>query len=406
MYEQPFNPFAKNLAIVKDYFKSSSVLVFAILKTVVIALTIPMAILSTVVSPFMISAAQNRTDQALAGASPDEAQFVRDFLDPIWRLAQDAVGTTSPVQAVMNNLPSLLVPVLVAVALFLIYFKSKNTDPASKPTAGVMILYVLAVIQLVMIWIALVSVILVIIFLFWLFAAMQDVTGTVSSIEAPMFLSDPVVLPFAIDAEALRIIVLVVAISLSIMTVIVGFVALFTAINRKRYYRSVKQSISSVELQSKGARPYGVMCVIGAVFSGIGLTNLFTNFAALFTAPANGAYIAYIIISALFQIAGFVALIFEAKIALGYKKYIDDKKYGYSQPVAPSAPYSPFPYGQGNSAPQNPYAAPARQDPTNPYADSYTSAPVNKSAGSSVCPHCGAGVDPAAPFCGNCGNKL
>jgi len=404
MYEQPFNPFAKNLAIVKDYFKSSSVLIFAILKTVAIALTIPMAILSAVVSPFMITVAQNNTNQALAGASPEDAQFVRDFLEPFWQLAQSAVGTASPVQAVVNNLPSLVVPALVAVALFLIYFKSKNTDPASKPTAGVVILYVLAVIQVVMVWITLVSVVLVIIFLFWLFAAMKDVTGTISSIEAPMFLSDPVELPFAIDGAALRVIVLVAAITLTVVTVIGGFIALFTTINQKRYYRSIKQSISSVELQSKGARPYGVMCVIAAVFSGLGLTDLLPNFVALFKVPANGTYIAFVIISSLAQIAAFVALIFEAKIALGYKKYIDDKKYGYSQPVAPSAPYSPFPYGQGSSAPQNPYADPVRQDPTNPYADAYTSAPANKST--SVCPRCGADIDPAAPFCGNCGNKL
>ena len=273
------------------------------------------------------------------------------------------------------------------------------------PKAGVTILYVLSVIELVCVWIVLVSVLLIIVFLFWLFGAMQGVTGTISSIEAPMFLSDPIALPFAIDAVALRAVVLVTAISLTIMTVIGGFVALFTYINKKRYYRSIKQSITTVELQSKGARPYGVMCVIGAVFSGLGLTSVLSTFTSLALVPANGTYITYIILTSLVQIAAFVALIFEAKIALGYKKYIDDKKYGYSQPVAPSAPYAPFPYGQNSSAPQNPYASStARPDPSNPYADSYTAAPASTAA--PVCPHCGAKVDPSAPFCGTCGNKL
>ena len=416
MYEQPFNPFAKNLAIVKDYFKSSSVLIFAILKSVAVVLTIPMSILSTIVAPYFILSAKYSMENSLSGVPASDAQSIRDMMDPFWQFIQSSIqSSASPLQTVVNNLPSISVAALVAVALFLIYFKSKNENAASSPKAGVVILYVLAVIELVCVWIAVVAVALVVIFLFWLYAALQGSTGSISSIEAPMFLSDPIVLPFTIEVEAIRIIVLVLAITVTVSLVIGAFFSLFTAINKKRFYRSIKQSITTVELQSKGARPYGVMCIFGAVFSGIGLTNLVSNFTLLFSVPANGAYITYIILSSLIQIAAFVALIFEAKIALGYKKYIDDKKYGYSRPVAPSAPYSPFPYSQGGSAPQNPYtAAPSRQAPNAPAAapsSAPAAVPAEKPSApaaptASTCPRCGTAVDKNAPFCGNCGNKL
>lgn len=404
MYEKPFNPFAKNLAIVKDYFKSGSVLVLAILKTIGIALSFPLAILSVAIAPLLLSISASSFYQSLTGLDAETARVMREIYDWIMGFVNSALISQSTAQSISGNLPSITTAVLVVVALFIIYFASKNPSPESSPKAGVVILHVLAIIEVVVTWIILVCCVLVNIFLYWLYAALNGVNGTVSSIEAPMFLSGPVELPTPIDAVFLRVFVLVLAITLSVSILIGGFFALFTAINKKRFFRSVKKSISEPNLETQGARPYGVMCVIGAVFAGTGLLSIPTGIIQAITI-GDGSYSIFMIVSGVASIVSFLVLVFEAKIALGYKKYIDNKKFGYSEPVAPAAPYAPFPYGQPGPAPQNPYTqAPARPNPTNPYADPFTTAPA-PTAGP-VCPHCGAKVDAAAPFCGNCGGKL
>jgi hypothetical protein len=127
----------------------------------------------------------------------------------------------------------------------------------------------------------------------------------------------------------------------------------------------------------------------------------------------NSAGVIYMILSSLSSIVAFVQLIFEAKVAFGYKKYIDNVKYGYNGYTA--GPYSPYTAPQG----QAPYAAPVYSEPAqnaapyepaipeapaNPYADPYTAAPQTPAA--FVCPSCGSPVEPEALYCGNCGNKL
>ena len=175
--------------------------------------------------------------------------------------------------------------------------------------------------------------------------------------------------------------------------------------------------MTTVELSRSGAKTFGVLCVISAVFSGLGLLS---SFASLFSS-SNELYtrlgieissdkILPMVFSVLTQAVALAILIFRAKLALGYAKYIDSKKYGYDEPVNPEgpAPYVPYGVGVGSSSQQNPYTYLTQQNedsPTvdvsdvNPYMDDF-----NQTA--PVCPKCGAPVDSTSPFCGQCGARL
>ena len=392
MYERPFNPFAKNLAVVKEYFKSSSVLALAVTRAVTVLLTL----ITAIISINSISGTLNRI-----GVYLDELGLPSEFTE-YWNEISSQAGSASAVSSIASTVPSLIVGVLVAAALFLIYFTSRNADPASSPQVGVTILYVLAILYMVTMIICAVFAVLVCVVLIWLASALGSAAG-----------SGPVSFVSPVDGQRYQLaidpsIFTVIAIVLSVCILIAMAVVLFYAVSMKRYYGSVKASITSVELQSGGAKPYGVMTIIFGVFAGLGLLSIPSSLISIGTFHLEGSEIALIILSALAVIAAFVTLVLEAKIALGYGKYIDNVKFGYGNQTPPAAPYAPVPGGEQNSAPADRSAG--YTPDTNPYSDSYNSAAqsgaAQKPAVAPVCPSCGAAVDPNAPFCSKCGTKL
>ena len=441
MYEQPYDPFAKNVAIIKDYFKSGSVLAMAIIKSVCIILSLLLAIFgANAMIDFAIGALQ------ASGASYDTVQ-------PVFQLK-----SVAPLLSVMYCLPAVLFGILIALAYYIIYFKSRSASPQASPKAGFVILFIISVFNLISsIFISLFLLVIVV----FLFAAASD-PSVFASLGNLNELSD---LGPNYDYDSLvragTGILTTVAVVFAVMMLIVIFVLLFYTISQVHFYNSLRKSVSSVELLDKGARPYGVMIVISAVCSGLSLLSLPTSFLStgVLGFSVSGIEIA-LIFNALIQIASFAALIVEAKIVLGYKKYIDDIKYGYHTPTAPAGPYAPFPAGTNGYVPQsNPYmngannygGAPVQNHP--PYAtgaqpvsgEPYTvgsqpdfesfsdettqldladeresevcddplsvaAAAVGKEKAAEnkagVCPSCGQATEDGAPFCGNCGTKL
>lgn len=417
MYEQPFNPYAKNVATVKDYFRSPAVLILAIAK----ALSAILALVGTIMLSshikdlisYSYSAIRELLEQI--GVSSDFRAQVNDLFAMIDQAA-------SPAASISPSISSLVVTGLVVAAFLIIYFKSRNADPASSPSIGFSILFAFAVIELIVAILGILAILAVFVLLIIVYGRLSSGSGSGLGFEFGVEPLDEL-LGYFREPQVLLVLVIVGIVVLAIA----AFFLLFTCVNKVRYYRSVKKSLSTVELHSEGAKPYGVMCVLSAISTGLSLLSIPSSLFANSSVRTPKFLTGFIIVSMIAQAASLVAIIMEAKLALGYKNHIDTIKYGYSRHAAPAAPYSPFPMGTGYTAPQNqpmnnPYIqpAPVQQEPTVPenrYADPYgADAPYQETAplpeqeaapaAAPTCPLCGAEVDPDAPFCGNCGNKL
>ena len=457
MYEQPFNPFIKNQQTVKDYCKSPVVLSMGIVRIVSAVLAVVSAVLISTQMPAILDDVKELLLQ-FCQTTGVPLSSVRDFYTVI-----DGSSQVFTAGSIPSILPSVLITCLIAAAFFIIYFKSRNSDPTSTPSAGVTILYVFAIIEMIAIIIITVAVVAGFVLLFWLYFQMKSATAGLY-----VFTLD---LPFLNRSMSLEIypgMLLAIIIAGLIVAAICIFLALFYVINKKRFFGSIRSSMNSVELQTRGAKPYGVMCVIGAFFSGLSLLSIPSLF--IFGNGRLKVLVVIGIVSALSSIASFVTVVLEAKFALGYKNYIDGVKYGYMRHGESDAPYSPYPAGGYNAPQSNPYvnaAPPVNPMPTagygfgpandtNPYsaqtydapsadnaysdpygyeapskADPYAAEPTDDAIPSvdkafaafddepapeaesetspeaaAVCPSCGAELEPGSAFCGNCGTKL
>lgn len=403
MYEQPYNPYRNNIAIIKDYFKSKSVLVLAILSIVSMILSVVNSLFSSTVTKEILLQMSNYIDTQFSfDASSKEAA------SQLSKALRDISASGSEVMSVLGSVSAL--SILTVVGLMLIYFKSRSENPDTAPSAGFTILYVVAVFSLVgaiMLTVGMVILAAVMFFLYAEFSRTGDL-GTTFTYGGKTY---------AFTADLF----LILAIVLTFLFVIIGFVTLFFTINHVRYLSSVRKSMNSVELSRKGAKPYGVFCVICAVSIGI---SMISSIPTLFignntTLRELGIVITTdttvsSIVSLVATAVSFVIYILQAKLALGYAKYIDDKKYGYNEPAAPAA-YVPA--GGATNNTQNPYSYLAQQKQeismqeatfVNPYLneESPQKSPEKPAATQPTCPACGAPVDPQAPFCGQCGTKL
>ena len=446
MYEQPYNPFVKNLSAVKSYFKSPSVLLLGIMNAVSAVLALISAIMIASHIPEILLYIKSTFIWAFAELNVPSAEtdnFLRAF---------DEIQSSATSSSVISSAAaSLGVALLISAAFLIIYFKSRNESPASTPNAGVTILFAFSIVELVGVIFILLAFVALFVLLFYLYFRLNAGNRVGFNIDFGFASLDD----WLNDKTAPAVLLVIIIVGLVVLA-IAAFLLLFTSINKVRYYGSVRKSLNTVELQSKGAKPYGVMCVLGAVSAGVSLLSMPS---ALFVdAPVKVPkfFTAVLIVSLLSQAAAFVTKIFEAKVALCYKTHIDAIKYGYATHAAPAASYSPFAAGAGYGTPQeqranNPYlnrpapaepapfaAAPVYTAPVdfapeeesiteNSYSDPYgadapdvpaepaaqpaedpVTAPVEESEPAAIptCPVCGAEIDPTAPFCGNCGNRL
>ena len=423
MYEQPFNPYVKNLSAVKEYFKSRCVLVLGLSRALGAILSLVTAILISTNLPKILAYIKSLFLWVFdeTGAPYGISANFSDLFD---RIVPSDVSSS----IVSSSISSTVVTILIAAAFLIIYFKSRSNDPNATPNAGVTILYVFAIIALVGVIIAIVAAVVLIVFMFLLYSKLSS-EGIDSLYVGVPFIDD--LLSYSWTPTSL----LALTIAGIVLLVFAGFIALFIQINRLRYYGSIRKSLNTVELQNKGAKPFGVMCLISAFSAGLSLLSTPAGLFAKTPVTAPKILTAIAVFSMLAQAASVVGAIMEAKLAMGYKTYIDGIKYGYSRHAAPAAPFAPFPSvnpAEQNPSSFNPYVSRTSYDgepsTDNTYSDPYGSdltgadaapdaynAPFSGDSASyeetaplntATCSVCGAEVDPDAPFCGNCGNRL
>lgn len=387
MYEQPFNPYASNLAAVKNYFKKPRVLVIAIIYVLSAIVGVILSITTSGSVPGFLRDLVNYLDKMgiNSGISPADLESVNG-----------AVSQSSVISMLPSLIISAAVTLLIAVAFFIIYFKSRNESSESTPSAGVTIMYVLSIISLVFIIIGFIGMVVISAILFIFSGTVADSIGNSKVVDIGGGYQ------LNLNGPALGTALIIIA----VLLLIIAAFLLFTAINKFRYYSSVRTSISSVTLQSGGAKPYGVMCVISAVFTAFGVLSSIGSL-IFFGNSGFSSLTGLSLVTILGNILSFVIFVLDAKIALGYKKYIDEIMYGYNEPTyggtQPDAAPLPDYRQDAVSAEQNPYSAP--QPKTYNDGFSQTSQPVDRPAAPAVCPNCGAPTEGGA-FCGNCGTKL
>lgn len=402
-YAQPYNPFAQNTQIIKNYFNKPIVLIQSILRIASIVLAIISAYISTsFASEFMEDFAKQ------FGAELDDFDIVFE------------ISSNSTDASFLSILPSLIIPVLTIIAFALIYFKSNNSDAAATPKSGFSILYVLSVIYLVAIYIALGAIALSAV-------AIIIVSSSIDDIEAGVGM--------------------IVFIMLVLVAAIVAFFLIY-AHNQRNYYKSIKDSLEGMPLSNKGASVFGKLSIF------IGIMNAFSIFSMISAAVFGDQLFEMLeesldisisidmkdglLISILATAVSAAISIVDGIIANGYNEYIINVSGGYGNAYQNQAyhaqPYSQpqqqytqpsytqpdtyqgydqptvgVPYGSNPQTEENVYAQQPQYttpEPTaiNQFADDEKT--VSVVTDEITCPKCGNKVSPGKAFCGNCGNRL
>lgn len=389
-FQTNFNPFSQNIAIVKSYFKKPIVLTQGILYIV-------SAILNFA-SIFVVMPVMNNYFNMLF-AIPEFTQGMTsadlEFFNTFMSVYTDIIVFASVI-------PGVIMLGLTAAAFFIIYMKSKNPDPGSSPKAGVTILFVLSIVQLIPIILASLILLLAI-------AVMIIASIVTSSSEA---------------AEASTL--------LWIFTVIYaivfgGMIAIFLLffINQVRYYKSVQNSLTTVNLSNKGAGIFGVFSIIYGVMTALNSLSVFSITPTLNAMTELAPEISYIIdvfnsMTPLFIFSAGVSIltaaiyIISGIIALGYKNHIKAHTEGFSEFT--TTPQTPYQYTESfpPSTQEEPVLQPApQQEPT--IAEPKNSEPQFQPVvfndntpikQNTYCPRCGTPAKEGDVFCNACGTKL
>ncbi len=371
-----FNPYAQNVAIVKSYFKKPLVLTQGILYIV-------SGIISALSMVVMIPTMNSYMDKIFSmpeftmGMSASEEYFMSSFMDIYMNVAM-----------IVAIIPSLIVTALVATAYILMYVKSKNPDPSSSPKAGVTILYILSIVQLVPIILMCLWFLLII--LIMILGAIVTSAESNGSGEGAAF---------------------------SIMTVIftivfsgMGALFLLFFINQVRYYKSILNSLTTVNLSNKGAGIYGVFSIIYGAYLAI---NTLSSFAIvpMFKAMANNFPELEIALDLFSTLTPAIAVssvasvlltgiyIVNAIVALGYKKHINNITESFNTvEYAPAGAVPAMAVETAQNAqpslineqnPQIPFSYDNFENPTAPH-----------------CPRCNSALNENDIFCNKCGTKV
>ena len=394
MYDRPYNPYLSNVALVKGYFKSNRVLVMGILYVVSLALSICSSVYNILHPNTLI-------DQFSRFMEMIDPSYVSDMRELYFQYVSNNSGS-----AILSMVAGALVTGLFIAAYLIIYAKSRSRSPEATPQAGVTILKVFAIISLVLVIVM--AVLPLTAGMILLFVFKDFLLHELSQVLPPEYYN---------DIASMATVVLVI---LSVIAALVILYLLLMSIGRVRYYDSVKQSLTTVELQSGGAKLYGVMCIITAVLTVFGVIG---NIGSMIS--ATDSFLPSAILQLVSTLTAMAMLIVEGSLALGYHKYIEGYKYGYDEPFddgmrepdyLPPAnngmnPYLPQdrPFSDDyavNNAPRHFEDAPAEDEPSE-YNDNFGSFTEDKIGPTSdrLCPVCGHLVG-KSPFCGNCGAKL
>lgn len=324
------NPYQENLDIVKNFFKKPIVLAVAIVAAI--------SVIASMIFSFYVNNSLTSLLNALSDVIADDSFSFQ--------------ATGYDVSSIFSSLVSLAIPALPVVAFFLIYFKSKNPDPASNPSAGFTILWVLSIIGLVGLSIGALFCVLGVIAMTFLL-----VLNTSAPSDVP------------ITAGLL--------IFLLIFIVVFMGIAFFYQISQLRFYSSVRKSTQGLALESKGAAPYGVLAIIFGIFSGFGVLSVLSLPAMMQTISQNisftvkEAYLFSAIIdyfsnltlfAVIINLLAAVQSILIGVVAFGYNTYIKNLTSSFptggnqlnTNPYEQNQ-YNANPYEQTQNDPQNPY---------------------------------------------------
>lgn len=358
MYERRFNPYATNIEIVKGYLKSGKVLALGILYL----LTIAAAILTVVLQP--VNADLDEIIKMLQEMGVDTSNMTYAYSSVASDIGLSSIVATAIASAVI---------LLAAIAFFIMFAKSRSADPDADPVAGVTIMRVFSMISFVCAIVL--SVICVIVYL------------------AAYFMEDTLVKAINFDGQTWMILFVI----LGILLLIFIFFLIFSAAAYKNFYRSVKRSLTTVRLETKGSVAYGVLNILAAILKGLSLIG----YAIILFKSFNIANLLAMIV----MLLAFLINVFTASLALGYNRYIKQQKLGYN-----NTPYGGRPNSDFSAPRQNGYDGgyqkyTARQQSAPAYQDHFSDYNLPEDR-PSYCTYCGAEVDGSAPFCSNCGNKL
>lgn len=358
MYEQRYNPYGANVDIVKGYLKSGKVLFLGILHLLSLGFTIT----SLLVNP-------TNSIVAYLMSTLDSMGVDISMLN-----SYSYTLTSSNLYSVMSTVISSLFTILTAIAFIVMFAKSRNTNPDSNPSSGAGILRVLSLITFIFTIIGVVVIVaLYVMFIIGISSVNDYFDGDVQS------------------AVTVQVVIGI------IVSLIVIFLISYTS-SQKNFYRSIKGSLNSVELQSSGAVGFGVWNIIFAVVTGMSLVG-----SIILTVTSFNIGNLMLVISSLIS---FLILIMNASFALGYNSYIKREKYGYNDPYNGGSYYPDD--NQGYGAPSNDYNYPNYNMPPQQNMPPYNEAPDNyySQDQTAFCPNCGAPVEGSQPFCSNCGYKF
>lgn len=409
------SPYQQNIDIIKNFFKKPIVLVSAILQAIVLVLLL---------ITFFVSSGINSSTLSNIGAPTAAVQSLNVF-----SLAISIIGC----------IPS----VLVIVCWFLIYFQSKNSNPAVKPSVPFKILWVLSIIctaafgGLALILLA-------------VFGIAFGILGTAANYS---YQTSYYGQSYGYSSEAASLLGPLFAVIMVILVIVIA-INLFFMINEIRYYQSVKNSLQTIYLKNNGAMIYGVIQIIASAF----LCLFFVIYSLIIAALIIGAssyssnaipssviatLVCVIVTLGISAVSGLINGI----IAVKYSSYIKSIRMGtnqsfnanqpYSNPVIPQGDFYAGNYQQNvssneplNNPYENPYSNPQQinpQEPQPPVSENPYIPPVQQAyqptqekpqqpvqenvtdevpVNSNVCPNCGSPVFRSDMFCNNCGTKL
>lgn len=297
-----YNPYAQNLSIIKDYLKGGKTLFVFIVLCISAVLTIVIA-----VNNFLSLDMQKAYAQYLTSIMQ---QSMPDY-------PANAIYSSTLLSTVSSTLSSLVSFTVNIVAWALIYFKSKNPNPASSPKAGIIILFVLSIISLVT----------------------SIASGALIALCSLVLLSLPLILRSDPSVNLTDYVGFsTVCYTLACVFILLAVFLILYSIGQFNFFRSIKNSLSSNQLYNKGAKLYGVMSVIMTVILAISCIALFltafiipytfeqmpTDYAsfAIVTQYTTKIQIAVILIAVLCLVSALSGIAY-ARFAFGYNKYIN-----------------------------------------------------------------------------------
>lgn len=297
-----------NNYVVKDYMKSYSVLIRGIFQLVYAGLYLAMGLTAIGFAKDIIALSSNY-----------RAEDVR---------ITETVASVSTVSAIIAIIPFLL----IAIAYFIIWFKSRNQSPDSRPDSGITILNVFAILELIGVIIAVVVMVI------------GTVALTITEIDKSRPGSNVTV---KTDYAALIISLVAICIASALLLVV--------AIVNKVYIGSIRRTAKTTELSNKGAKAHGVISVICAIGAGLSVFSVVACFILknhlpelMKSSDATTNSITYyimdkgtaiLLLSLFLELVSFAIYVVDAKIAFGYFNHIKEESAPLSPHMSGEPPY-------------------------------------------------------------------